>query len=88
MAAEEFRKRVFYMVYAEGEKSPTIKHSRVEDAQMEAARLCILTGKKAYVLKAIRAFELSDVPLPKLNWDYNHNPEELIKRFYDLTTRE
>lgn len=51
----------FYMVYMEGEGSPTYKHQTFESAKKEAERLSLLFGKKTYVLQAGVSIE----PAPK-----------------------
>jgi hypothetical protein len=41
----------FYMVFVENGNSPTVKYQDEESAQKEAERLCVKTGRSAYVLK-------------------------------------
>lgn len=43
----------FYMVYLEGQNTPTFKHFSKEKAEKEAMRLTDQTGCTAYVLLAI-----------------------------------
>lgn len=43
----------FYMVYAEGESSPTYKHGLMEEATKEANRLAKSLNTKTYVLAAV-----------------------------------
>jgi len=40
----------FWMCFVVGGKSPTFKHYNVLSAEVEAKRLCQVTGKKVYVL--------------------------------------
>ena len=43
----------FFMLYVEGQKSPTTKHSTIEEATSEAERLFLKDRKKVYVLESI-----------------------------------
>ena len=47
----------FYMVYLEGERTPTFRHVTMDSAEQEAKRLAETHGKKAYVLATIKSFE-------------------------------
>lgn len=47
------REAPFYMVYAEGQSSPTYKHGSMEEATKEADRLAKLLNTKTYVLAAV-----------------------------------
>ncbi len=40
----------FYMVFIEGENTPTYKHETLQKAEIEAKRLVEKTGKKAFIL--------------------------------------
>ena len=51
----------FYMIYVEGQNSPTFKHATLHDAQKEAVRLARFTHKKAYVLGTIESYEVQDI---------------------------
>lgn len=44
----------FYMVFLEGEQTPTCKHGVIDTAINEAKRLTEKTGKTAYVLGTIK----------------------------------
>ena len=49
----------FYMVFVEGGNTPACKHTYPQFAHTEAKRLSELTGgKKAYVLRAVRCFQV------------------------------
>jgi len=48
-------KKPFFMVFVEGEKTPSYKHSELDLAEHEAKRLSDLTGKTAYVLCSLKA---------------------------------
>lgn len=50
----------FYMVFVEGERTPTVRYSVPILAENEAKRLSKLTGKKAYVLCSIKSFEINE----------------------------
>ena len=54
------KKETFFMVYVEGESSPTYKHLTIESADTEAKRLAKLLNKKVYVLCTIKSFELNE----------------------------
>jgi hypothetical protein len=41
----------FFMVFVEGETTPTYKHERQEKAKKEAERLANKLGKKAYIMR-------------------------------------
>lgn len=53
----------FYMCFVDGERTPTVKHILPIQADVEAKRLSEKFGKKVYVLKAIRAFEVKTIEL-------------------------
>lgn len=46
----------FYMVYVQGEHTPTYQHEELTSAENEAQRLTELTGKKAYVLATVKSY--------------------------------
>jgi hypothetical protein len=48
----------FYMVYLEGERNPTFRHSTLISAEEEAKRLSKEHGKKAFVLCSLKSFEI------------------------------
>ena len=50
----------FFMVFLEGERTPTYKHDTLESAENEAKRLAKLHGKKAFVLVTVKSFELNE----------------------------
>jgi len=43
----------FYMVFVEGENTPTNKHENQEKAEKEATRLANKLGKKAFILQSV-----------------------------------
>ena len=45
-------KKKFYMVFVEGESTPTVQHDNLEKAEKEAKRLADKYGKKAFVLES------------------------------------
>lgn len=47
----------FFMIYVEGENTPTYKHANLEVAEIEAKRLSSVLKKKAYVLCTIKSIE-------------------------------
>ena len=47
------REAPFYMVYVEGQSSPTCKHGTMESATKEADRLAKSLNKKSFVLAAV-----------------------------------
>lgn len=55
------KNKVFYMVYVDGNCSPSYKHLDLSSAMLEAERLCAKEGRKCYVLKSIHGYE----PIPK-----------------------
>lgn len=50
----------FYMVFVEGEHTPTFKHQTPETAETEAKRLTEKTGKESFVLVSLKSFRLPD----------------------------
>jgi hypothetical protein len=50
----------FFMVFVEGEHSPTYKHACIENAELEAKRLTDLTKKPSYVLASIKSINLPE----------------------------
>lgn len=42
----------FFMVYVDGENTPTVKHPSIEIAEKEAQRLADKLGKKSFILEA------------------------------------
>lgn len=50
----------FYMVYLEGEKTPTYKHENLPSATLEAQRLARTHRKKAYILCAIKSIVINE----------------------------
>lgn len=49
----------FYMIYVEGERTPTYIHSNLESAEAEAKRLAETLEKRAYILMSIKSYELN-----------------------------
>ena len=52
------REAPFYMVYVEGQSSPTYKHCTMESATKEADRLAKSLNKKSFVLAAVMEIRL------------------------------
>lgn len=55
----------FLMLYVEGSGSPTVKydsgsHMEMDNCKAEAQRLAKTTGRKVFVLKAIKSFEFTE----------------------------
>lgn len=59
----------FFMVFLEGEKTPTYKHLSLEEAETEAKRLAKVHRKKAYVLCTIKSFEINEFIVKDLRPD-------------------
>lgn len=57
----------FYMIYVEGQDSPTRKHLTYQDAKKEAERLARLMRRKTYILGTIECFEVNDIIRTKCN---------------------
>lgn len=53
------RNEVFWMLYAEGHNTPTIKHGRFDEAQAEAERLAEKLNCEVYVLQAVESVRLN-----------------------------
>lgn len=53
-------KNSFFMVFVEGQRSPAVTYTEIENAEREAKRLTELTGKKAFVLCSIKSFEMAE----------------------------
>lgn len=53
-------REIFFMVYVQGEHTPTRKHLSLSDAEQEAKRLAKLLNKKAYVLCSLKSFEINE----------------------------
>ena len=51
----------FYMIYVEGQDSPTRKHPTYADALKEAERLARMTHRKTYILGTIECLEVNDI---------------------------
>jgi hypothetical protein len=56
----------FYMVFVEGQQTPTYKHTSLESAENEAKRLARTLKKKAIVLASIKAIELHEFKIEDL----------------------
>ena len=52
------KQQPFFMVFVEGERNPTYKHTNLEMADSEAKRLSRLTSKIAYVLTTIKSISV------------------------------
>ncbi len=50
----------FFMVFLEGENTPSFKHANINSATTEAERLARVHRKKAYVLCTIKSIELNE----------------------------
>jgi hypothetical protein len=50
----------FFMVFVEGQQTPTYKHTTIESAEIEAKRLARTLKKKVFVLCSIKAIELNE----------------------------
>ncbi len=61
------KEKTFFMVFVEGANSPTCQHATLEQVEQEAKRLSEKTGKRAYVLVAIKSFELAKFIEQKLD---------------------
>jgi hypothetical protein len=55
----DMKESPFFMVFVEGENTPTYKHKSIESAENEAKRLAETLDKKAYVLCSVKSFEVS-----------------------------
>ena len=44
--------KVFWMVYVEGMGGPSVPHSRMSEARIEAERLCRQENRRVFILKA------------------------------------
>jgi hypothetical protein len=49
--------------YLEGDK-PEVRHSTFAEAQEEARRLCVRTGRKIHVLKCVGTYHAPQIPQP------------------------
>jgi hypothetical protein len=56
----------FYMVFVEGQQTPTYKHTSLESAETEAKRLARTLKKKAIVLASIKSIELHEFNIEDL----------------------
>lgn len=50
----------FFMVYLEGQQTPTFKHEELAEAEKEAKRLTDKFQLKSYVLATIKSFQLPE----------------------------
>ena len=57
----------FYMIYVEGQNSPTRQHLTYQDAKQEAERLTRKMHKKTYILGTIECLEVNDIISTKRN---------------------
>lgn len=57
----------FYMIYVEGQNSPTRQHLTYQDAKKEAERLARVMHKKTYILGTIECLEVNDIISTKCN---------------------
>ena len=67
-------KEIFFMVFVQGEHTPSYKHSSIESAETEAKRLAKLLSKKAYVLCSIKSFEINEFKIEDCRPDNNDLP--------------
>lgn len=51
-------KKMFFMVYVEGQRAPEYKHRSLKEAEAEAKRLAKLTERRAFVLATVKSFEV------------------------------
>ena len=54
-------KKTFFMVYVEGQSTPTMKHDTREKAEEEATRLSKKHGKDAFVLESVVTIEPEEI---------------------------
>ncbi len=77
--------QTFYMIYVEGERPPTYKHTTLDAAITEAKRLSRLLDKQAYILEAKMALSLgnfridhyADIPNLQPAVSPSDNPDDL-----------
>lgn len=77
--------QTFYMIYVEGERTPTYKHTNLESVTTEAKRLARTLNKKAYILKAfasvaIKEYDIDhfvDIPTLENAPQPSDNPDDL-----------
>ena len=53
--------KTFWMLYAEGKSSPTLRHFSYESALNEATRLAQELGTPVYILRAVEVARLKTV---------------------------
>ena len=56
---EEVKDEVFWMLYAEGNNGPAVKHSSLEVAHNEAIRICNKSHIKVHILQVVETVELA-----------------------------
>lgn len=66
MKEEDIVPTTFYMVYVEGQNSPTVRHNTRRAANAEAERLAKHTHRRVYVLKAVSSVYTSGVVWERL----------------------
>lgn len=59
--SEIMEPKEFYMIYVDGQDSPTRKHTTYQDALKEAERLARMTHRKTYILGTIESLEVNDI---------------------------
>ena len=64
----------FFMVFLEGERTPTVKYSVIELAENEAKRLAKMYNKKAYVLCSLKSFEVNEFTIKDCRPDNDDLP--------------
>lgn len=47
----------FFMLYVDGQNSPTHKHTSIAEAKVEAQRLMAKTQKRVFILQGIKMLE-------------------------------
>lgn len=56
----------FYMVYVQGNRSPTVCHLSLFEARDEAQRLARKEKRETYVLKVVEGWQLDETPVKPL----------------------
>lgn len=64
----------FFMVFLEGERTPTYRHSTLDGAETEAKRLSKQYGKKSFVLCSLKSFEINEFTIKDCRPDIDDLP--------------
>lgn len=64
----------FFMVFLEGERTPTVRYSDISLAENEAKRLAKVYSKKAYVLCSLKSFEINEFTVKDCRPDIDDLP--------------